>query len=422
MIRQIIAVCSLVAGLVLPVPGAGARDYWVVPAGVDAADSGEGIAASPFRSVKAALRSGRLRGGDRLILRDGFHGELVLNGYKLGKRPDFDPPLVIRSENPRAARFSHIELVHLSGLTLENLAVWPDGPFPLEAPPPLVSTAGNASRVRLEGLDLRAGEDAPRTYMSWTKEDWTQTRRMHGAFLRGADNAMIDSRVVGVAFGIQAMGDRAEIIGNQVEGFSGDALRGIGDNSRFIGNHVENCVQVDGNHADGFQSWASKGDYNGRKVVTDLQILRNVILEWTGPPSHPLRCSLQGIGLFDGYYRRPVIRDNLVAVSAYHGISLYGGVDGQILSNTVVHISGQPASQPWIMLGDKKNGLTNARNRVEGNIAMAYKFVPGPLRANSVIKFPARDFVDPSHFDYQLRPDSSLRQVPGFSPGEWRQR
>jgi hypothetical protein len=149
-----------------------------------------------------------------------------------------------------------------------------------------------------------------------------------------------------------------------------------------------------------------------------------MFLEWTGRKSHPLRCTLQGIGLFDGTYKDLVIRNNLVAVSSYHGISVYGGDTVTITHNTVVDTFGDSVSFPWILVSPHKNG-TPSRNVVLGNnLAMSYNLLP-PLKSqfspllntNLRIRYPFRIFRNPKAFDFRLKRTSSANGAgrPEFS-------
>jgi|TARA_R110002020_G_scaffold47754_2_gene136204 parallel beta-helix repeat protein len=371
-----------------------ARDLHVTP---DAAETaGDGSAQAPFATLDAALR--KATGGDRIVLGDGAYGKIAIKGVR------FDPPVRIEAEAPGGAHATGIFVRKSRGLHFAGLSVWPDGPH--EDSITLVVVKGDSADIRLDSMDLRGSADAPDSYLDWTKEQWLSSLRANGARLDGPDNAITNSRLTGVAFGITTTGPRAMVTGNRIEGFSGDAMRGLGDGSVFAGNMAQNTFKVDRNHDDGFQSWATKKDADGRKVVSDITIENNIILEWTGPQKHPLRGKLQGLGLFDGEYRNFTIRNNLIAISAYHGIALYNGSNSRIVNNTVVHISGGPADFPWIGLFKTRDGA--AETRVSNNVAMSYKGISKATRRNAVTRYPARMFRDPAKLDFRLMPGSPL--------------
>ncbi len=66
---------------------------------------------------------------------------------------------------------------------------------------------------------------------------------------------LTNNQLTGLGFGIQTLGDDSLIANNSVSGFSGDALRALGQKSVVRNNTVTDCVRINANHADGFQSW-----------------------------------------------------------------------------------------------------------------------------------------------------------------------
>jgi hypothetical protein len=399
-----LALAGLAAVLALAAPAA---DYHVAAQG---GGGGDGSAGAPWPSVAAALASGRLAGGDRLLLAAGEYGRLVIQGQ------DFDPPLTIASAPGGRAHVESIQVQGSRGLTLEGLDVWPLTPtnVPNQRPgQPLVQTSPNSSQLVFAGLDIRGRQDALTTYFNWSQQDWVSTWRAGGVMLRGPDQTLRDSVLSGVGNAIQTLGDRAQVLDNEVRGFSRDALRAFGEGTVFRGNRVQDCFKVDGSHRDGFQSWADRKGQGIRPVVSGITLIDNVIIEWAGPPGHPLRCTMQGISLFNGPYRNWIISNNLVAVSAFHGIALFGGQSSEIVNNTVVQIDGTPGIAPWIALkGNVKNNI------VANNAAMKFHLPPGAAleRNNFVIGSPQQIFMSVPQRDFRPKPGSPLvgRADPSF--------
>lgn len=377
-----------------------ARDFYVVPKAEADADRADGSLETPFPTVWAALRSGAVSDGDRIILRDGSHGRIKI------VKAVYDPAVEIVAENPSQAHAQQLLIQGSSGLRFHGIGIWPTEPD--TKPGYLIEADKNSTNLQFDGMDIRGRVDAADTYMDWPLEYWVQTWRAGGIRLRGPDNAIFNSTLTGVAFGITTMGDRTEVRGNRVDGFSGDAMRGLGDGSIFANNHAQNSFKVDDNHDDGFQSWATKRDADGRKTVSDIIVENNTILEWVGPPNHPLRGKLQGIGLFDGMYRNFTIRNNMIAINAYHGISIYAGVDSTITNNTVVNISGMPAGNPWIMLSDNRNGWESGITTVTNNVAMGYRGIPDWKTHNMGIRTPSIFFRNPLGGDFRPKPGGPL--------------
>ena len=393
-------------------------DYYVAAGGTDSAtalSAGNGSAAAPWPSVGAAFASGQLAGGDRLLLEPGEHGNLTIRGAT------FEPPLTITPATGGRVHVNKIWIHESSGLIIERLAVWPLAPLNVEGKKPgnpLVHATASSSRITFRGLDVRGAPDADTRYLDWSKDDWLHVWRAAGVMLAGPDQTLQNSVLTGISNGITAAGPRARVLDNEVRGFSKDGLRGLGSGSVFRGNVVRDCVKVDGNHDDGFQSWVSLPGKGDRKVVSDVSVIGNVILEWTGPANHPLRGQLQGISLFNGPYRNWIISNNLIAVSAYHGIALYGTSNFEVVHNTVVQIDGKPGKSPWIMT---KNTTGDASgNLIANNAAMNIKLDPKTANArdNLVIRFPIPMFVNVATHDYRPVPGSALVGAADPSLGE----
>ncbi|KAG1649129.1 hypothetical protein GQR58_029279 [Nymphon striatum] len=158
---------------------------------------------------------------------------------------------------------------------------------------------------------------------------------------------------------------------------------------------------------DGFQSWSPKNN-GADSTISNVVIEENQFWEWKGPEAPTLPCRLQGIGLFDGFYKDFRIRNNLVVVSHYHGISIYGAINSVIANNTVVRPQGQPGKSPWISVQTHKRGDPSKNTRVFNNVAMSYKDIANALRANAVVRYPAQAFVAPAQGDFTPLPDGPL--------------
>jgi parallel beta-helix repeat protein len=251
--------------------------------------------------------------------------------------------------------------------------------------------------ITFENLDVRSSSDAS-GYPGWALVDW-QKRPFTGFMTRGPRIQIINNDITGIGFGIQALGDNTIISNNRISGFSADGMRALGQNTIVRSNTVKDCVRIDGNHPDGFQSWQRSSPVSG--LVLD----GNTILEWSHAKVNPLRCRLQGIGLFDGFYDNLTIQNNVVSVSAYHGISVYGARNAKIVNNTVVSVSGNPARFPWLAVFPHKNKTPSTDVMVANNLAMAFTGTSSPVSrvlsvGNSVITYPASLFRNVVKFDY----------------------
>ncbi|WP_181418653.1 right-handed parallel beta-helix repeat-containing protein [Pseudoroseicyclus aestuarii] len=369
-----------------------ARDLLVAPPDASPAAAPDGSAVAPWPSVGEALN--QAQGGDRILLMNGEYGALGIGGA------DFDTAVTIMPRSENGAHVTQVSVANSHNLVIRGLNVWPLEEGRRRR---LVTTQSNASQIRFEDLDIRGAPNAPEAYLDWTREDWTRNWNAQAVRLEGPDNAVVGSRITGISFGITTLGPRAEVRGNTITGFGGDAMRGLGDGSVFAQNLARDCVKVSDNHDDGFQSWAPKDAPSGTPV-TGIVLEANTIFEWTGPEDHPLRCVLQGIGLFDGPYRDFTIRNNLIVVSAWHGITAQNAEGVEIVNNTVLFPGGLSHERPWIRV----NPAEGAGNRVLNNLAMAYRDIPGAQRSNGVVVDTLREFRDPLGGDYRLREGSAF--------------
>ncbi|MFQ1701363.1 right-handed parallel beta-helix repeat-containing protein [Loktanella agnita] len=389
-----------------------ARDLYVAPIGAPTHVDPDGSDARPYPSLADAFRMTTVNGGDRLLMREGSYGPLVLGGL------DYDRPVIFQPVPGEIARVDYIAVKNSRNLTIRDLHVIPDQPTGQRV---LVQTDSVSSDISFEGLHVQSRPDLE--YRAWRFADWTGPMAVGGVRLNGPRNRLLDSRIIGMTTGITSTGVGAQVIGNYLSGFSADGLRGLGDETTFVGNRIEDCIKIDGNHDDGFQAWAPRGDQAGA-TLSGLVLEQNSFIEWTGPPNHPLRCVLQGIGMFDGPYQDIRIRNNLVAVSAYHGITVSGAQGLEIVGNTVVLIdAGISAGHPWIMIGNGKEG-TPARNvTLVNNVAMRFSDRSGaittPIAAeNATVVDLVSAFADPLQLDYRPRRGGPLidaaRTLPGW--------
>lgn len=381
---------------------ASAESYYVDPTAK--AGAADGSRDHPWPSVVKALKSGTVVGGDVLHLAPGEHGDIRL------ERLVFEAPVTLLSDPQDPAHFSYLHIKWVRNLVVDGVAIWPtEGSASTTGP--LIEE--NGVNTVLRNLDIRGRADAP-AYLDWTKDDWL-TRQRGALRSKGRNMRFENNTILGMAMAIGTIGEGAQVIGNTIRGFSGDAIRAIGDQSLVQGNTAMDCVKVNDNHDDGIQSW-SRGA-NGRSgggVVQGLTLDANTIIEWTGPEDHPLRCALQGIGLFDGMFEDLTITNNVIAVSAFHGISVYGGKNVLIANNTLINAKGISRKAPWIGVYPHKNKTPSQDVIVANNIAPAYKLTPdfkerNQAIANHVVIYPARDMYLSGPESFRLKPDSALR-------------
>ncbi len=387
----------------------------VAPTPINVSGPAPTISASQtYRSFDALAQSNKLTGGDRVFFLDGYHGPLVVKGMK------FTSPVLFAAMPGQVAHVDGISVRSSSKIIFQGLKVWPTAAQP--GPSPLVRSMADSSDLVFQDLDVRSVANAA-NYVSWTVTDWGNNKR--DAFLiDGARQSVIGNRATGIFNGVQITGTGSYVESNIVDGFSGDGLRALGNNSIVRRNKVQNCAQTSASHLDGFQSWSRGSDGRpGTGTVRNLTIEDNKIFEWVSPQVSPLRCQLQGISMFDGMFDGVIVRNNVVATSRYHGITINGALNSKIVNNTVVNITGQKTNYPWIMLSPHKNGTPSKNVDVANNLAMDIRVKPNPSLGHTVLNnvIPGsifNDFTAPGNQDYTLKSGSSAidRGAAAYAP------
>jgi len=307
-------------------------------------------------AVQALLQSGQISGGDRVVLSAGRHGDVLVQNLR------FTPAVSLVASPDGKVILDSLLIKDSSGFVVTGLVVLPTK---FDAPHQALVTIEAGENILLEKLKISSAESSD----GWSAADWV-ARAHSGVWLDGRDLTLRDSTIRIVDHGVQAIGDGARVERNMIEWFRGDGIRGLGDGSVYVGNTIQGCVDVDDNHDDGFQSWSLGADGRvGRGVVRDVLIAENTVRG--GKLSGSLGCDLQGIGLFDGMFEGWVIRDNIIEVNHWHGITVMGARGVVVENNIVVDESDRPPGPPWVVITEHKDGRKASRSVVSGNVTMA---------------------------------------------------
>jgi hypothetical protein len=337
-------------------------------------------------------------GGDAIVLLPGYHGPLLIQ-EAYNRRE-----IVLRAE--AGAVLSSVHVVSASRWTLSGLTVDGSSDGQTSAADTLLfieshTWLGPCHDILVTGCRLSGVADS----RAWTAADW-DAKAPSAIAAYGDDIVIKGNSCLNVNFGISVVGDRCLVDSNTVSWFCGDGMRGLGDDDVFQYNTVENALNVNGNHADGFQSWAVGDDPSERMTLRG-----NRIIQWEGSVRPALSVYLQGIGLYDGPYVDWTIESNLIVTDMYHGISLYGGIDCRILNNTVVDEEAGNATAPWIAVFDKKDGTPSSDCLVRNNTAPSFLLGRGSSADHNRAIGPERYaefFVDPAALDFRPNYGSSL--------------
>ncbi len=355
-------------------------------------------ASQTFASLGALMKSGKVKGGDRVYLLDGYHGAMVVTGQQ------YTAPVLITAMPGQVAQVDGITVRSSKNIVFQGLKVWTSANANgLIAE---VRSYSDTSDLTFSNLDVRAVVGST-SYNQWTITDWNNNQRS-GFLIDGARQTVARNRVTGVYNGILMYGKDALLEENIIDGFAGDAMRALGDNSIVRRNKVQNCHQTSASHTDGFQTWSqAPGGKPGSGVLKNLLIEDNKIFESVGTRS-PIACKLQGLSMFDGMYDGFVIRNNLIVTTAYHGIAMAGALNSQIVNNTVIHAQGLAGTYPWIRISNHKNGTSSQNVVVANNLVTSNKVVNNTAKNisesnNIVVTNASSEFNSVANRDLTLR-------------------
>ena len=218
-------------------------------------------------------------------------------------------------------------------------------------------------------------------------------------------NSWLRIHLLNVNFGISVIADDSLVMGNVVENFSGDGLRGLGNQCTFQYNMVKNCYNVNNNHDDGFQSWSVGPNGVGSGEVVGMVLRGNTIINYEDP-NQPYRGPLQGIGCFDGTFVDWVVENNVVITDHWHGITLLGARNCRVINNTVLDRNNSSPGPPWIQIGKHKNGMKPIDCVLRNNLATAFTNAGGVLEESNIRIQHQRLFVNRESFDLHLLPNA----------------
>lgn len=352
-----------------------------------------------FASFAALAASKKLVAGDKVLFMAGYHGMLAINGQ------NFSAPVTLMAAPGAVAQVDAIRVTDSSKVVIKDLKVWTSGATSTLTYQ--VQADANTSDITFQNLDIRAVPDSV-NYVSWDLATWTANKRS-GIEMKGTRISAIGNRLTGINFGITGGGDSALIEKNIIDGFSGDGMRALGNNVVVRGNRVQNCVKIDGNHADGFQSWSRGPNGPGSGTVYNLVIEGNKFFEWNNPTVSPLKCKLQGVGMFDGMYDGVKVSNNLISSTQYHGIAIAGALNTLINNNTVTAPITTRQNYPWIKIAYHKNGTPSRNVRVSNNtsngMGVPASTVNNVVTSNNIlVTVPSAEFVSPVGQNFALQP------------------
>ena len=341
--------------------------------------------------------------GDRLVLHEGDHGDVVLNDMH---QPGFVKISGAAGEEPLLGSLvmHGVERVVVEDVTLRSRR-----------------TAGD----QLEDRTLLAADDtdwfgpagfivvrrcrleSDRSSSGWSAGDWVANAR-DGVALHCDDVAVTDNALANVYFGVKVLGDRALVRGNAVDHFAADGIQAMGSDLLLQGNVIRDAYKVDDNHDDGIQCYPFGAATECRNVV----IRGNTIVARTGQP-HVMTDRLHGIVLTSEGFVDCVIENNLVVVDAWMGILVRGGTGVAVVNNTLTGVGEMVEfGPPMVMIEQGEDGQRSTGVLVRNNIAWEVRVEGDVVADHNLTGFdPAAVFVAPWSGDYRARVGGPARDA-----------
>ena len=430
------------------------NSYYIDP--VNGSAEGDGSENSPWKTLQQVIDDGLIqyykrsdvndpnslvfvnedapvKEGDELILRDGYHGNISLQNFTF-----IEGWLTIRGQNNEAVLSQFKIIGAFKNVYLKNFKIikdsfegdgnyWEAEVLNKNATGSMIHLSsgywGDGSNLKLNNITIKTTENAN----SWTVRDWLD-KSASGITLRTVEeieiyNCTLENLDSGMNFSYLA--DNCKAISNKILNFSHDGVRIDSNNLDFNYNQIIGCIYVDSElpeyrHHDGIQGW-SRGDDGGTGGGT----LKNVTLRGNlivmGAPGDDNPGKLQAIGCFDGFFENWTVENNIIFTDNYHGIALYGLIDGKVLNNTVLAQDTGYDRTPWIEIeshksrGPSRNSII-ANNIVsrsvnvneEGeNIRVENNYV---LTSEQTYSLMYEIFIDPDNFDFRLKDNEITRE------------
>ncbi len=288
----------------------------------------------PVRVANLAELGRALDGGaQEILLANGAYGDLSIEGRT------FDPPVIIRSEVGREARFTSIAILATQGIRIESVHV--DNPLNGTRTGALVLVSDGSRDVVFRDSRVNARvDDIFSGFVALQSDKGAQD-------VTFADNMLHDVRRGGLFINTTGLVVR----GNTVDRISEDSFKFIAVHDVLIENNTgARLVYPDpGAHLDFIQF---QGADSSR-----ITIRGNVSL-----PGNAAAATAQGIFLDDAHYSDVLIERNIIVTGMIRGVSLSSGTRVVARYNTVLDVEG---------IGSKAT-LVIVDGQVYGNIMGSY--------------------------------------------------
>ncbi len=354
--------------------------------------SGDGSAAKPWRTLAEVLSrdkglvrtrarlgvgsttiasinpSGPIQSGDRLVLMNGNHGDVAVQGML---NTDFISVVAGANQTPivKSIRLDGISRWYFRGITFQG------GPT-ATAPKGYLAGIDHDSYFGVSDNIIfnRGSFSTAASSSGWTAADWVNRPFENTLKLRGTCMAVTENRFFNVRNGIAIASDKTLIESNTIELFGNDGITffasdvTIRDNIFRLGRHTSSEPL----HADAIQGWSTNGKINRNTLIENNSITQ---------ASDPNGQYLQGISIFDGKWDGMKIQNNAIVLNTWNAIVLNGVANATVANNTLV--SFEPKVHAiWISIGNAKDGTQSRNVRVANNITPVIRLAGSTVRGD----------------------------------------
>jgi hypothetical protein len=341
-----------------------AATYFSDPA---AGEGGDGGAQSPWGALDQVVKSGHLRKlkpGDTLLLKSGFHGDVTISG-------DNDDFITITAAPGQSPQLSQLHMMGKKWI-VKGLAISPSfGKTPYGGGIVSVGGRDDGSELVLEDCFIFTTLDASK----WTKEEWMKANSGVTVGAGGSKHTLRNNYILNTRFAINMCAFDSLCEANVVTNFSGDGIRitrdGITAQYNVVKNAYVSDADGDANHDDLMQCFLhNKGTGTVRRVT-----VRGNILIGREDDNQPFQNCAQGIGFFDGPLVDFLVEKNVILTQHWHGVALFDAQNCKILDNACF-TRWEGKLKPWVMIGGKHNSAKG--NVVKNNMAHTFNFKADP--------------------------------------------
>jgi hypothetical protein len=332
--------------------------------------------------------TGRIKGGDVLILKSGYHGSIALFDVYLNE-------------------MIHIVAAEEEYPVLRKLYVVGGKNFTFDG---IYFSADITEFEDSDLVNMRTGDYNCENFTfqncyffstldtsSWGLLEWNS--KAVNAIYVNCDNLIIRNNFVfNINKGIYSLlrSGSADIRNNTIKNFAADGMRIYSSNTKVQHNLIITSYEVNGNHDDAIQL-GSTVDI----PQVNIDILENVIIGYEHN-NHPYKSHCQGIVSFGDNNRDWRILGNWLILDTYHGITIATSDRIVVADNFLITRSDNAPRTPWIDFTPPSGFIGTPQYVVKDNIATRINLAE--LHSSNIIVDDSYEaysnyFNDPINFD-----------------------